>query len=579
MRRRCFLMGVVVCLVLPPVAARAEAPPDPIRLIPAEASVLVEVPQPRKLIETGLHLDAFQELRKFGPIEELLRSNSYKRFYQLLGHYEKELGANWPELLDQLAGGGVALGFKIAPDQGPAVLVIQGKDEKLQQRFFSLVVRFIEQSNDDEGKAKLEPKDYRKIQTIQVGQEYFVAVAGAALLVSNKEDTLHHAIDLFLDGDAKSLVKASTVPEARKLLPPDCLARFWLNLETVKQQPEAKAFFTSPPGDPAQATLFGGWLDVARRSPYLCAGLHQQKDDFTFTLRMPAGRGGMADFMDFHIPPAGKPATRGLLEPQNALFSTSFYLDLAAYWEKREKLLPSDALKGIEELDKQIAKFLPDAKIGTLLSQTGAYHRFVIVQQDDFGYKTRPRQPQPAYGYIVELRDPEPFVKSMNTILRGTALAVGSGVKLRLIEEKHGDHAIVGYRFPETGKFPNDPDYSRFSYSPCFVAVGNQFVVSSTLELAHELVDLLEKEAKSTEKNDSPSSIRSRLYSHGGIAFARNYEEVLITQAVLGQAVTPADARKQLQAFLTWAEQLGNLDIDSGYTEKDWHMDFKIKLK
>jgi hypothetical protein len=167
----------------------------------------------------------------------------------------------------------------------------------------------------------------------------------------------------------------------------------------------------------------------------------------------------------------------------------------------------------------------------------------------------------------------------MNTILRGTALATGAQFKLKLIEEKHGDHEIVGYRFSETAKVKNDPNDTRFSYSPAFVTVGNQFIVSSTIELAHELVDLLDKEAKGSTKADSPAAVRSRLYSHGGTAFARNFEEVLVTQAVLGQALSPANARKQVQAFLKWAEQLGNLDIDSGFTDKEWHYDITMKVK
>src|SRR5262249_45205997 len=41
-------------------------------------------------------------------------------------------------------------------------------------------------------------------------------------------------------------------------------------------------------------------------------------------------------------------------------------------------------------------------------------------------------------------------------------------------------------------------DYSlRYNYSPCFVTVGDHFIASSTLELCHELVDLLQKEGKS----------------------------------------------------------------------------------
>jgi hypothetical protein len=578
MRITRFMLGVLVFSALSAAGARGEAPPDPLRLVPADTDVLLVVPQPRQAIEMGLRLQAFEQARQLEPVAEFYKSNGYRRFRQLLAYFEKELGAKWPDLLDRLAGGGIAVGIHFAPDPAPALLVIQGKDEKTEKRFFDLALQVLEQADEEEGKNKPQKKKYRDIETI-VGPEFQFAVAGSAIVVSNKEETLNRALDLYLDGSEKSLAKAASVHDAWKLLPADCLARLWLNMEAVRQRPEAKPFFTSPPGDPAQTVLFGGMLDVGRRSACLCAGLYRKDDDFTLTVRMPAGREGMAEFMSVHIPPMGKPGSRALIEPRNAIFSSSFHLDLPGFWEKRNQLLPPDAVKGLADADKNIGKFLPGAKLGTLLPQAGAYHRFVVVQQDDFGYKKRPKQPQPAFALVTELTDPEPFAKSMNTILRGAALAAGSRFKLKLIEEKHGDRQIVGYRASETAKVPDDPDGARFSFSPSFVLVGNQFVVSSTIELAHEIVDLLEKEAASEPKADSPASVRSRLYSRGGAAFARNFEEVLITQAVLNQALSHDDARRQVQALFAWIEKLGNIDTDSGYDERTWHHDFTIKLK
>jgi hypothetical protein len=283
--------------------------------------------------------------------------------------------------------------------------------------------------------------------------------------------------------------------------------------------------------------------------------------------------------MAVHIPPSGKPATRPLLEPKNVIFSTSFYLDLAKFYEQRSKLYPEDAVKGIDEGEKQLAKFLPDVKIGTLLSQTSPYHRFVVVAQDEFGYKTRPKQAIPAFAYVLELSDPVPFAKSMNTLLRAAALAAGLQVKLKIVEEKHGDYDIVGYRFPENGKVPGDTTGARFSYSPCFCRVGNQFVVSSTMELAGELVDLLDAEKKSEKLVESSSAIQSRLYARGGVAFGKNYSDVLVTQAVLGQALESAKARKEVDAFLNWAASLGVIDIESRYTDNSWQLEFQHKRK
>ncbi len=126
---------------------------------------------------------------------------------------------------------------------------------------------------------------------------------------------------------------------------------------------------------------------------------------------------------------------------------------------------------------------------------------------------------------------------------------------------------------------PGDTNYSRFSYSPCFVRVGNQFVVSSTMELAHELIDILDGEKKDDKQVESSSAVQSRLYARGGVAFGRNYSDVLVTQAVLGQALDAVKARKEVDDFLSWAASLGTIDIHSRYTDNSWQLEFQHKRK
>src|ERR1051325_4946039 len=102
------LAGGLGCLLLTVLPARADTP---LRLIPAQADLLAEVKQPRRLVETLLNLDLIRQLREFPSVQEQLHSTQARRFYQLLAYFEKELGRRWPELLDGLAGNGMALGL------------------------------------------------------------------------------------------------------------------------------------------------------------------------------------------------------------------------------------------------------------------------------------------------------------------------------------------------------------------------------------------------------------------------------------------------------------------------------------
>jgi hypothetical protein len=568
----------LVCLgALTP--ARAEAPPDPLRLVPAEsADFLIEVKQPRVLAETITNHALFKEVQKIAPVQEILDSTSYRRFYQLIAYFEKQLGAHWPELLDPLAGGGAVLAVKIADDPAPALVVIQGKDKKQVRKFADLGLEILEQElARQESKDKVEKVPYRGLETVHAGKGFHAAVVGATLVLSNAQETLQNALDLHFDGPKKSMAQVKGLAEARKLLPPDPLALAWLNLETVRKQPKAKDVFGKG-RDPILTVLFGGLLDTARRAPFLCAGVYRDQVGFSATLRMPRGREGKGPEYAVHVPTDEQSGAWPLLEPRGVLLSHSFYLDAGKFWDDRAKLFTAAQIKSLEDLDKNSGVFLAGKKLSKLLTQAGAHHRFVAVNQPRAAYKKQPKQMLPAFALISEMRDPQEFSKSMDTVLRAVALLAGSQYKVKLQEAKHGDYEIVGYRFSEDAKVPQDAQDLRFNFSPCFVTVGKQFVACSTLELCHQLIDILEKEAKNGPLKASPAAAKTRLYSEGGAEALKTVEDQLLAQAILSQAVSPDEAREQFKQLTSLARKLGRVKIELKYGVDDFRADVRWKL-
>ena len=147
---------------------------------------------------------------------------------------------------------------------------------------------------------------------------------------------------------------------------------------------------------------------------------------------------------------AGQIGTKPLLQPKGVLYSDTNYLDLARIWEDRNKLFGKDAVKGLEDADKNTGR-IPFVKIqlSKLLTEAGAYHRFVAVNQPKAGYARQPKTSIPAFAFVLEMRDPAAFTQSIDPVLRGAALFAGSQAGLKLVEEKVKDCNLVGYRFPE----------------------------------------------------------------------------------------------------------------------------------
>lgn len=557
--------------------AAAEAPATPLRLVPDSADLLIQVNNPRRLVDTVYGLDAVAKLQQFPSVKELLDSTLYRRYYQFLAYFEKELGAKYPELLDRLAGGGVVLASKFGSDPAPALLVVQGKDEKLLRKFVDVALDVADQElARQEIKERPIKETYQGVETIRFGKDLHAAIVGSALLVSNNEMALKAALDLYAGKSKKSMADVVAVKDAADLLPKETLASLWVNFETVKQQPAVKEFYAVR-RPLAETLVFGAIADVLGRSPFFCAGLCQDKDDLLLTVRMPRGGEGMGAIKAVYLPADGKPGCRPLLTPKGVMYTESFYLDPAPLWTDRAKLFSDQVAKQFEETDKNSGRFLSGLSLSKLLTEAGPYHRLVVAEQPATGYKTTPKQHIPAFALVSEMRDPEALGRNLETVLRGAALLATTQVKLKLTEETYKDCEIVGYRFSEDAPYKADANDLRFNSTPCFARVGNQFVACSTIELCRELVDLLQKEAKEPKDAGAPPTRQIHVYSGAVSELVKSFEGTLETQTILDQAVPPGEAKAQVKAILQWIHDVGELQVEETYTAKEFHYDLRWK--
>src|SRR6516162_2356679 len=117
--------------------------PSPLRLIPEDVDLLVRVPQVRRVAVDVTQLEVLHKLEALSGFREALGSTRFRHFRQFVSYYEKEMGAAWPEILDEIAGGGLAAGVKVGKQKGPALLVVQGRDEQAVHRFAGISLRIL----------------------------------------------------------------------------------------------------------------------------------------------------------------------------------------------------------------------------------------------------------------------------------------------------------------------------------------------------------------------------------------------------------------------------------------------------
>jgi hypothetical protein len=565
--RSCWL-SIVGILWLAPLGSGQEAD-LPLRFVPSQAEWVVQFDRPRDLVDAVEKNEIFQQALQLAGVRELYDTTNVQQLYQLLVHFEKKLGRSRNELIDELGAGGIVIAAKLTPPSG-AVLIVQAKDGKAMRRFADLALEVLASELErQESKDKIVRKKYEGIDVGQIGPKLSFALADKALIVATESKVLKAALDTNIKKDGHAnILQVSSFQAARKKSPPNALAWTWLNFESFRKHQPFQDGLNAASLDPLQQVLFGGFTDLFKRTPYLTASLLREGSDYRLAAYVPRGREGMAAIKHLMLPVKSADSLPVLHTPRT-LASSSFYLDLGQFWDKRVDILGEKNAKGLDDGEQNIAKILGGLKLGKVFNAMGPNARVVVAQQKEQPYKLKPATPIPAFALVTDMRDPT-FAKDMNSLFRAGALLATFQVGLRLHEETHQECEIITYFFSETKKVEGDAGNVRFNFSPSYVTVGDYFVMSSTLELARDLIDALKSEQRRTR---SKATMHTQFYASGLADVIRANEDATLTQLILAQALPPKTAKAELHTILRWIETLGTLRIESHYGTNEFRYD------
>lgn len=586
-KKTAFVWAAVALLFAAPSlasTARAAEPLDPLRLVPKATDLIVKIEHPRSIADLALKITGRPELAGFRGYRDYFESTNYQLFRQLVAHFERELGNRWEDLLDELAGDGIVLAVKFekkAP--APALVIVQGRDPKLLEKFFHKALDVVQQEQARQGIHEgYKTEKYRDIETLERGDAIHSALLGSALVYSNTAARLHEAIDLYLDSTKETLLKKKEFADAKPLVPADALVWAWVNLEFAHKSEELKPIFDLPANFFPFHIVAGGLIDSLRRSPFVVAAIREENGTGTFTLRLPGGTSGMHELVRGHVPPSGEKWSAPLLAPEGVLFSASYYLDAGSFWKQRAVLLPADQLKQIEEGNKNTKLFLYGTEFSKFLEYAGPRQRFVVSRQADAGYSVKPAARQPAFAFVQELRDAEAFATAIDGPMRGLGFLAGLKAPMNPFKEDHGKSQIIGYRFIENDGNKAFGDGILFNFVPCRARVGNYYVFSSSLDLAKALIDDLEKEQAAKETDSKQAAAEDGVILHTQLSFSglSSYlgatKRQLVTQNMLQQGNSPEDADKEVSLFLELLDHLGKVESTTRYLPDRYQIDLKI---
>jgi hypothetical protein len=553
---RCFLV-LLLALAIRPSAAHAK----PLDLVPIEAELVVVVEDVTALVPLVSQWEAVRTAPEAIPaIREALQTTPVRRFVQFVRYAEQKLGGSWPALLERLAGRGAVLASRPQGDGSPVLLVLEGTDPATTQKAFQFLEQLL-QTELPEVRSTFQKLDISDAEAFRFGDELFVARVGANLLATNKNEVLNRALALALGKKpAQALSDRAAVQATRKRLAPQSQAWLWYNLDVAKQDKGFADFVDMAAKEPTIVLAIGSTVDAIRRASSVGVGMQLTPQGARLELQLDAPRSSVAELVAFHLPQAGELATLPLLQPPGVLYSQSFYLDPARYWNS---LLTSGTAQAKEDLqiaEKQINRFLPNTKLLDFLAGMGAHHRFVAARRAAPPlYNSEPAQFLPTMALVSTFRDPAQL-RTATGALRLAGLFTSLQLPMTMQELPRDGYQIVQYRFPDSNaKYePADSDNMRFNHAPAFAVIGNHLVMASEPRIIDDLVP----ELRRAEKPDSAAIWRGQLMSRGVVAYLQSTPpDALLATAILNERISLEQARQQFHDFCQWLDTVGDVQL------------------
>jgi hypothetical protein len=344
----------------------------------------------------------------------------------------------------------------------------------------------------------------------------------------------------------------------------DHLARVLVDTKTISKATGGRLGLPEKMDNALVSLVAGGILEMAAQSNYGTITL--DTDEHGIVLE--AGFDGDPDKLDerFQVffsdhPNSGPPA---LPEVPGLIGGFSIYRDLATWYKGRDEFLVESTLPGFDKFEAGVGNLLPGKDIGEdVLPLLGNSVTFVSALQSYDHLKGEPGIKLPGFAFIIELEEAEQatdiFQLFFQTLL--SVLNFEAGKQNRqpwLIDVKMSEEIkITTARYLEN---PKGEDLSIvFNFLPASARVGNNYIVSSSLELCEQLVDALAK-PESDQRIDENLHFEVRFQPLANI-LAANSDHFEAQRVSEGR--TAKQAKADISLFLTIMRGLGAFSIST----------------
>jgi hypothetical protein len=560
--------GTVLCGVILSVcaarAAAADGDVDPRRLLPESAVAYVEVSQPSLLVDRATDPALWDKLDDVPQIEQALTSPQYAGARFVVGLLEARFNVRWPELVKDLAGGGIHVA--VDPANDAVILVARGTRPGRWQEMHQALADLVNLQAANGGQpSPVKSQEYRGTTGWSFGPNENHVILGDTLVASNRAEALKAAIDRSLDPALRSL---ADVPEfVRSQSAADATEVVWARarLEPLRGLPPVQQALNNKSDNPVAELLLGGLLETFRHAPAATASLHLDATAAKLRVELARDASQTAPARAWYFAPSGGGAPPAL-RPRGTIATLAAYRDLAGLWAARDELFNDAVRTGLAQADSGLGLFFSGRDFGPeVLGEAAAGVRLVVASQEFAADQPVPALRLPAEAAVIELKNPDEFATQLLVAyqsivgLSNLNAAQQGRPQFLLSNELHQGVQLWRATLLAAAETPREGAPVAFNFSPSCALYGKFFVVGTTAGIVRDTLDALA--AGSAGEAPTADNFQLDIDAAAVAAALEANRDLLASQQMLSEGRTPEEAAARVAAGLDVLRLLGGAGL------------------
>lgn len=554
-RKLVFVLTLTLAAFVSETSAAGQTLPPAIKWIPEDAVIVLEVTSPKALLEAFCNDKATATITSLPLYKQQASKPQFQEFLNIISFIETTLGTDWRTALEKLTGAGITLA--VCPED-TVFLIIDAEDEQMLERFHEFFINVARSEAEKKGKYNIvKSKEYQDLTAWTFDGKEAHTIIGKRLVFANKSERLKDILQYRLKTQKASLAANPAYQAAKRTVGADAVAKVFVNLKPLMGVPQVAQIFSQQNENPLAALAFAGILEATRNSNWLALGLHIEDNTLVFRASVDSKKVAATSPAAFALPKKRGEGVFPNLSVPRRIAALSFYRDLHQFYSAKDELFP-ERTSGLIFFENMMGIFFSGRDLTEeVLAETKPEIRFVVAEQEYDPSIGTPQIKLPAFAVILRLQNPEQFnevaeeawQKAVGLInfTRGQQAMQG----LIIDRPAHKGTKFTMAYFSTSGLDKKNNLEQRFNIRPALALPGEYLILSSTDDLAQDLIDSLNREMQQKVKPIAKTHSHVEIDTAQLTSILKANRDILVRSDMVKKGSTQEEAEAGIDMLIT----------------------------